>query len=358
MNITFNNIFIWVLAPHVQTNDSNIDYYYDFSQSIEEYTQTFKQLNIPWKWQPITMNDFTTVIDEIVATETNLHKLIFNLCDGDEVNGAPGVSVINYLEEKQLTYTGADAYFYTITTSKFPMKMAFDKNQVATANWKAIHTQNENVENIFTSLGLPIILKPAISGGSMGVSIKNVVNNMFELNEQIEKMFNGYRGWQLATGGIIAESFIEGPEFTVMIVGNHHQKEHAIIYTPVERVFHASLPATEKFLSFDRLWEIYEEEAPMPNNENFYEYQIPAENLHHQIKQLAWDAFVACRGKSYTRVDIRMDSKAGKLFVLEVNAQCGLSEDENYTSIGAIIKASNTTFTSVIEKIIENALIK
>ncbi len=38
----------------------------------------------------------------------------------------------------------------------------------------------------------------------------------------------------------------------------------------------------------------------------------------------------------YGRLDIRMDRQTGKMYVLEVNAQCGLSEDEDYTSIGAI----------------------
>lgn len=356
MNTTLSNLFIWVLAPHIETSDSNIDYYYDFTQSIQEYTATFKELNIEWKWQPVTINNFTSIIDTIAATATTKQKLILNLCDGDEINGTPGVSVIHYLEEKQILYTGSDAYFYNITTSKFPMKVAFDKSHVPTAKWKAINTKEDNLENLFNELGTPIILKPAISGGSMGVSIKNVVHTKDELHEQVNKMFNGYRGWQLTSGGIIAEAFIDGSEFTVMIVGNYNEPEKAIVYMPVERVFHASLPATEQFLSFDRLWEIYEDETPMPNNENFYEYAIPNENLHQAIKQVAWNAYVACRGKSYTRVDIRMDKLTGKLYVLEVNAQCGLSEDENYTSIGAIIKASNTTFTKVIEQIITNTI--
>lgn len=356
MSTITSNLFIWVLAPHIETNDSNIDYYYDFSQSIAEYTATFNELNIEWKWQPVTIQNYKHIIDEIAAAETAKQKLIFNLCDGDEINGTPGVSVIHYLEEKQLLYTGSDAYFYNITTSKFPMKMAFDKSLVATAKWKAINSLNDDVSNLFNELDSPIILKPAISGGSMGVGIKNVVNTLPELQQQIHKMFNGYRGWQLTTGGIIAEAFVDGPEFTVMIVGNYNEPEKAIVYTPVERVFHAYLPATEQFLSFDRLWEIYEDETPMPNNENFYEYAVPSEKLHAPIKQLAWDAYVACRGKSYTRVDIRMDKHTSKLYVLEVNAQCGLSEDENYTSIGAIIKASNTSFTKVIEQIITNTI--
>ena len=42
--------------------------------------------------------------------------------------------------------------------------------------------------------------------------------------------------------------------------------------------------------------------------------------------------------------------------MLEANAQCGLSEDENYTSIGAILKASNVSFTEVISEILKDAL--
>ena len=51
-----------------------------------------------------------------------------------------------------------------------------------------------------------------------------------------------------------------------------------------------------------------------------------------------------------------MDEATDKLYVLEVNAQCGLSEDENYTSIGAIIKESGLSYTLVIAEILRDAL--
>jgi hypothetical protein len=35
---------VWVLAPHIESQDDNIDYYYDFSQSIAEYTKVFNEL--------------------------------------------------------------------------------------------------------------------------------------------------------------------------------------------------------------------------------------------------------------------------------------------------------------------------
>lgn len=357
-NHFLQNIKVWVLAPSLVSNDPNIDYYYDFSQSIAEYTKVFTELNTAWQWQPVTMENYMQIIAKIAAEKNTTSKtpIILNLCDGDEINGTPGVSVIHCLEEHDLIYTGADDYFYSITTSKLPMKKAFDQAKVPNAAWQAINHKKDIAKNIFEKLGTPIIVKPAVSGGSMGVGIKNVVHTRHELQDQVEKMFAGYRGWQLTTDGIVAEQFIKGPEFTTLIVGSYNQPDKAIIYTPVERVFHASLPDTEKFLSFDRLWEIYEEEAPMPEHENFYEYQLPDASLIEEIKKLSWDAFVAVKGKGYTRVDLRMDEITKKIYVLEVNAQCGLSDDEDYTSIGAILRLSHNNFTQLIIQILEDAI--
>lgn len=356
--VSLNKIKVWVLAPFVQTNDENIDYYYDFSQSIDEYTKTFALLGLQWQWQPVTMQTYEDVIEKIVAEKNdNLNfPIVLNICDGDEVNGTPGSSVVKLLQQNNLIFTGADEYFYKITTSKIPMKQAFDNTGVTTAKWQAILSNKINSTTIFEKLGTPIIVKPSVSGGSMGVGIKNVVENIDELNEQVTKMFEGYRGWNLASDGLIAEQFIAGPEFTVFISGSYNNPMAAKIYTPVQRIFHSSLPEKEKFLSFDRLWEIYEEEDAMPNEENFYEYALPDENLIKQIKKISWDAYVACKGVGYTRVDVRQDVATKKLYVLEVNAQCGLSEDENFTSIGAILRFSNATFSNLIKDILEDAV--
>jgi D-alanine-D-alanine ligase len=190
----------------------------------------------------------------------------------------------------------------------------------------------------------------------MGVSVKNVVNTEEELSARVEEINKGYRGWNLLADGLFVEQFITGPEFTTFITGSADDMDNCIVYEPVERVFHESLPEAEKFLSFDRLWEIYEDETPMPANENFYEYQAVNPELVPALKQLSLDAYKACGGKGYTRIDIRQDATTGKLYMLEANAQCGLSEDEDYTSIGAILKVSNTSFTEIITEILKDAL--
>jgi D-alanine-D-alanine ligase len=348
---------VWVLAPSLVTQDSNIDYYYDFTQSIEEYTRAFSALQLPWVWQPVTMVDYPQVIERIAEEEREGRSfpVVLNLCDGDEVNGTPGVSVVKLLEEKKLVYTGSNEYFYRITTSKLPMKEAFDNAGVPTAPWVAITSPEQDWEAIINKLGTPIIVKPAVSGGSMGVGVRNVVHTAAELEAQVKQMFGGYRGWNLTADGILAEAFVTGPEFTTMITGSASIPSSCKVYAPVERVFHESLPENEKFLSFDRLWEIYEEEQPMPGEANFFEYRSPAPDQVEALRRISLDAYTAVGGTGYTRVDIRMDIRNGNLYVLEVNAQCGLSEDENYTSIGAILRLSNSTYPDLLVEIINDA---
>lgn len=347
---------IWVLAPHLESDDPNIQHYYDFTQSIKEYTHVFNELKAEWKWQPVTMDNFKKIIHTIGESRNGKTPLILNLCDGDEVNGTPGLSVIQELQKNGLIHTGSDAHFYTVTTSKIPMKKAFDKAGVSTGNWRVITEKKGSTRGICKRVGTPLIIKPAVSGGSMGVSVKNVVYTEEELSKRVAEIYKGYHGWNLLVDGLFVEQFITGPEFTTFITGSADDPDHCIVYEPVERVFHKSLPEAEKFLSFDRLWEIYEDEKPMPRNENFYEYQPVAAELVPALKKLSLEAYRACGGKGYTRIDIRQDAATGKLYMLEVNAQCGLSEDENYTSIGAILKVSNVSFTEIITEILKDAL--
>lgn len=350
-------LMIWILSPLVETLDENIDYYYDFTQSIEEYKNVFSTLGLEWKWQPVTLASFKNVISEIEASKRNseFFPVVLNLCDGDEVNGTPGLSVIKALKEADLIFTGSDEYFYDITTSKIPMKQCFDLHGIPNAKWTIVD-KFENAVSFLNEMNSAVIVKPAVSGGSMGVGIRNVVETEEDMKQLLDSLQSGYRGWNLLVDGLIAEKFIAGREFTVLICGSWKNTHNIHIYPPVERVFHSSLPEKEKFLSFDRLWEIYENEDAMPENANFYDYSPVEESLCSAICSMTKDAFIATRGCGYARADIRMDNETGKLFVLEINAQCGISEDENFTSIGAILKFAGIPFHELIKEIIEIAI--
>jgi D-alanine-D-alanine ligase len=346
---------VWVLAPLVETNDPTLDYYNDYSTARAEYQRAFQALDVEWRWQPITTGDHRRVIDQLVAESAGSYPVVFNLCDGDETNGAPGQSVIQYLRELGVTYTGADEHFYTATTSKIDMKRAFDRAGVPTAAWEPVAPVARKLRGIFHRCGTPLIIKPAVSAGSMGITVSSVVTSESELLKQLRSLSAGYRGWDLASAGVLAERFIAGPEYTTFIVGSADASNGCTVYPSVERVFHSALPPTEQFLSFDRLWEVYEHETPLADGQYLWEYQPVSPAIDRRLRDVSLAAYRSVGGHGYGRVDLRMDAATGELYVLEVNAQCGLSEDENYTSIGAILRFAGRSFAELVSEIIDAA---
>ena len=349
-------MLVWVLVPMMETSDPTLDYYNDYSQSYAEFERAFRELGVEWRWQPVTIDNHREVIDRI-ASESMLHyPVVFNLCDGDEINGMPGISVIRYLDETGIPYTGADESFYRVTTSKIDMKRAFDRAGVPTSPWEIVSPRSRSFRSVFERHGAPLIVKPAVSAGSMGISCKSVVSTGAELKEQLGILQKGYHGWDLASGGVFVERYISGREFTVLVTGSADDPSQGRVYPAIERVFHAALPPTEQFLSFDRLWETYEQESALPEGEYLWEYRRAPESLQQPICDVVWAAYASVGGRGYGRVDLRMDSATGELYVLEVNAQCGLSEDENYTSIGAILRFADRTFRAMVHDIVEDSL--
>lgn len=349
-------LLVWVLVPHVESDDPTIQHYYDFSVGEAEFDRAFAALDVAYRWQPVTIANFRQVIDDIRDASRDHRPVVFNLCDGDEINGSPGISVVRHLHQSGLPYTGADEHFYDVTTSKITMKSAFEAACVPTSPWEVIAPEAKRVPGLFNRIPGPLILKPAISAGSLGIGCKNVVATPLELHQQLAALRQGVHGWSLAQGGLFVERFVDGPEFTTFIVGNARAFDDAIVYPPVERVFNRALPPTERFLSFDRLWEFYEHEAPVGEGGDLWKYAPVPPELRQRIEEVSWAAYEAVGGTGYGRVDLRMDARTGDLLVLEVNAQCGLSEDENVTSIGAVIRFAGTTYAAVVQAILREAL--
>lgn len=351
-----DNYLIWVIAPAIPHEDENLNYYYDFDQSINEYKNCFEDLGLNWQWSYITLENYEAELQLIHENSAPKSPFIINLCDGDEINGAPGISIIRKLKQLRWPFTGSDEFFYENTTSKIPMKKLFDELQIPTPKWELLDESGNNVKGIFERLGFPIILKPAVSGGSMGLGIRNVVHDELQCLKILNELKQGYRGWNLLIDGIIAEEFIPGREFTSLLTGSFDKPEEIVFYEVAERVFSNKIPETEQILSFDRLWETYENESTLPDNEFLFNYHPCSIELNQLLNNLSKTAYLALQGTGYTRLDIRQHSKNGQFYVLEANAQCGLSEDENYTSIGAILRLSNLKFSDLIYHIIKDSI--
>lgn len=327
---------------------------YDTADFKAELAQTFNELGLPWIWQVVTHGNLDEIIAQAVQSGRQQDVVVFNFCDGvDDPNDAPGVSVVRALERSGLRFTGADSRFFDISTSKTCMKTLFQAAGVATAPF-AVVPNSGSLDGVGTDLTWPLFCKPDVSAASYGISLRSVVRTPQDLLACREELKTGPFAHYFAHADFLAEQFILGPEFTLFVCGCWDQPETIWTLPPAERVFHPDIPAAERFLSYDRYWAHYQEESAPPAGEAFYAYKRCAADLEARLTELGLAAYIACRGHGYARVDIRQDSASGELYVLEVNANCGLSGDDQ-TSLGSILKIADMSFARLIGRIVDSA---
>lgn len=351
-------VSVWAFIPYWLVGGELKSQSYDTPQTRQELADVFGALGLDWQWVPITRENLDDTVEALLGSADGHKPLVLNYCDADPVFGGPGIDVIHKLEEQGLAYTGAGAAFYDLSTSKILMKEAFLRAGVPTAPWAVIADPERDTLGLCERLGVPLFVKPIVSAGSFGLSIRSVVYTDEQLRGRVEELLNGPYQREYREGGLFVEKFINGPEFTVLILGMFDSPDSIRVFPPVERAFNTTLPEEERFFSFDRYWELYKEESPPPDGKRLYEYQPVTGPLRERLEDLALRAYCAVGGTGYGRVDIRMDRQTGELLVLEVNANCGISADENESSTGQILKWGGITFAQLMSEMLLGGLLR
>ncbi len=350
--VPFKIIPTGIVSPH-----------YDYEEFKIELDSWFKPLGIQWEWIPITLTNFKNEILYAKELTKKFSLVVFNLCDGTESDFYPGLSVIRELKINKIPFTGGDESFYKLSTEKILTKLKLMENSISTAPFLEILNPTIDIKKAETRIGYPFILKPNISAGNFGIYLKSVVYNYDSALEVAEDLIQEQiLEYGENANSYFAERFIIGNEYTVLVVGNYKYQDDIIIYKPIQRIFDNSLPEQEKFLSFHRYWNHYDDEAnislePFATEvEEYYTYQLVNQTIEKELMQLSKQAFCALEGTGYARIDIRYDSILDKFFILEVNSNCGLSNDSS-SSVGNILNLSNQSISSLIEKIINQAFL-
>jgi D-alanine-D-alanine ligase len=335
---------IWAFVPFA-VRDGQLDGFdYDTAQTKRELAQAFRALGLAWIWQPIVDSNILSVIEQVSREDS----MVLNLCDG--IGGTPGPCVVRALERAGIRFTGADSQFYEASTSKLVMKEMMNAAGVRTPEFEAL-AEAGSVDGICARVGTPLLVKPDVSAASGGVFLRSKVSRDDEVAALRDELLGAAMPRFCDSRSLFVEKFVEGPEFTVFVLGDWRDPGSVRCLPPVERVFNASVPDGEKFLSYERYWGLYREEKPPLDGLPFYGYGACSAS---GIEDVARDSYIAVRGRGYARVDLRMDRASGELFVLEVNANCGLSEDDQ-TSTGCILKLAGMTLADLLGSILEDA---
>ena len=198
-----------------------------------------------------------------------VNLVVMNLCDGTEIDGYPGVTVLKELEKQGIPFTGSDSYFYDLTTSKPVLKDSLLINRVETSEYVVIRPgfEDQDILKAESIIGWPMIVKPAVSYASLSISYKSVVNNIQEAVEQVKKVF------EMTSDGVFVERFLAGREFTVLCTGNESQG--VVVYPAAERVFNEKLGTYQRLLAFDQYWDGCEIDGTVGKNvASHYSYEL------------------------------------------------------------------------------------
>jgi D-alanine-D-alanine ligase-like ATP-grasp enzyme len=346
-------LHVWL--PYKMENGVPTSITYGYPEFKVEVAGWIARLGMEMVWQPVT----PCTLDDILARTAARHRerpvIVFNLCDGLDIDGYPGPAVVRALTDAGIPFTGADLPFYDITTPKSLMKRRMLERGVSTKPFVEIKDAERDARRAVRELGLPFLYKPDISAASFGISLKSVIREESAAVDQAKVMLAQQRDSEDYWDGVIAEPFVVGREFTVLMASDPKEEKGVYVYPPVERVFHSSLPPLERLLSYDRYWSYFKEESRMPDDKPVAHYESAPSAFAPRLRALARQAFLCLDGVAYGRCDIRYEEATDTFFVLEVNCNCGLSTDGE-TSASWILSLSGEPIDGFLARIFDHAV--
>src|SRR5436190_8335032 len=272
-------------------------------------------------------------VRQIVELSRRDFDVFINLCDGAWDEDRAGVEVVQTLERLGVAFTGATSNFYE--PSREVMKKVCHFWGIKAPAY-VLAKERASIELAAQTLQFPLITKHPNSYSSIGLTKDSRVETPAALLEQAEKMIAAY-------GATLIEEFIEGREFSVLVVENADDELKPFAYRPVEFGF----PSGESFKHFDLKWKNYEAMTCV---------QCDDDELAERLEDISRKLFIGLNGAGYGRCDIRMNQK-GELFMLEINPNCDVAYPlEEAGSADLILLHQPWGHREFFEKIIRAAL--
>jgi len=223
------------------------------------------------------------------------------------------------LELLGIPYTGSGVMASAIGMDKWRTKMIWSAAGVSTPAFELV-TADSDFAAIEKRLGLPLFVKPANEGSSIGISKVKQAGGLqaaYELAAKSDPL-------------VIAEQYVGGGEYTVGILGDKA--------LPIVRI----VPKNE----------FYDFEAKYLRDDT--EYLCPcglSAEKEAQIQQEALQAFNAIGCTGWGRVDFLMD-ETGRHYFLEVNTSPGMTD---HSLVPMAAKADGISFDELVIRILELA---
>jgi D-alanine-D-alanine ligase len=243
---------------------------------------------------------------------------VFNILHGQHGGGEDGV-VQGLLEAFGIPYTGSNVLGSALSMDKIRTKQVWLALGLPTPRYARV-TPADDVSAAARGLGLPVIIKPACEGSSVGVSR---VLSEAELSAALE-LARRY------PGELLMEELIQGDELTVAVLGDEALPSIRIVPAESYYDYHAKYVADTT------------------------QYVCPGLDgkAEDDIKALALSAFRAAGCSGWGRVDLMRDRR-GLNYLLEVNTSPGMT---SHSLVPKAARAVGIEFDDLVWRVLETSL--
>lgn len=220
----------------------------------------------------------------------NRYARVFNVLHGQHGGGEDGV-VQGLLEAYEVPCTGSGVLGTALAMDKARSKQIWQAIGLPTPDFRSVPHAGDLRQAVAT-LGLPVVVKPALEGSSVGISRVFSVDEL-EAAQQLAARY---------PGPCLVERLVEGDEFTVAIVGDQ------------------TLPSIRIVPAGD----YYDYQAKYLADDTRYVCPGLEGEAESALQSLARQAFDALDCAGWGRVDLMRDSRRNWQ-LLEVNTAPGMT---------------------------------
>jgi D-alanine-D-alanine ligase len=223
------------------------------------------------------------------------------------------------LEFMGIPYTGSGVLASALAMDKWRSKLVWQAAGIPVPDYEVL-TAKSDLAAVEARLGLPLFVKPANEGSSIGITKvkkKSGLRTAYGVAAQHDSI-------------VLAERFLSGGEYTVGILDD--------IALPVIKI----VPATE----------YYDYEAKYLRDDT--QYLIPSglsAKDELAMQELALEAFRILGARGWGRIDVMLDA-GGKAYALEANTAPGMTD---HSLVPMAASAAGISFEQLVVKILAEA---
>ena len=264
----------------------------------------------------IDAHPFDPKAQDIVQLKALGFQTAFNTLHG--TYGEDG-TVQGLLEALGVPYTGCGVMASAIGMDKYRTKLVWQGLGLPVPEFAVLHDDSDFAA-IERELGLPLFVKPAVEGSSVGVVKVKEAGSLKAAYQSVKHLH----------GEILAERFIGGGEYTCAVLNGQALPSIHII------------PATE----------FYDYEAKYNRDDTVYQCPSDLNEADEALmRTLSVRAFAAIGGQGWGRVDFLKDTD-GKLYLLEDNTLPGMT---SHSLVPKAAAQSGLSFADLCVEILKTA---